>query len=482
MDFSIGKYSFSAKLRQDALDEARRCFESGKRVGIGCSGGADSLLLLLICSEVFADHVDKLLVLHFNHKARPSADADEKYVRGVCLKLGVSAIVGSADNPPKKKTEAEFRAMRLKFFEEACARENIAVILQAHHADDAAESVLMRLSRGAGLDGLRAPFPISQAGALRFARPLLDMRKSEIISILKSAGYSWCEDETNFEDCHFRNKMRLRVLPVLEKVAKGFVGGVRRSQMLLCEDAQAINSVAEPLVGACCQTPGFPRSMRLSGDILARRAFIRRALMRFLASNGLSEKMRASAVDKFVESVYGSYSSNGKKPLKVSAGENIIVYSPQDFSLYISPSSNACFSLKTGLGEVILPSGLIFAARRINLEPEQKRLLLEGKNDDSTRAVLDLSAAAGCLDGDFLEIRTRRDGDAYAPIGSSSPKRLKALLSGKKVPVVQRKSIFVVCNCNGEILWAPPIGPASKYKIADSTEVLELTLKNKDIQ
>ena len=74
-------------------------------------------------------------------------------------------------------------------------------------------------------------------------------------------------------------------------------------------------------------------------------------------------------------------------------------------------------------------------------------------------------------------VRSRRDGDAYAPMGLKTPKRLKELLSSKKVPFLKRKSAIVVCNAKGEILWVPPVAPADKFKIVDSSRALELTLK-----
>ena len=102
--------------------------------------------------------------------------------------------------------------------------------------------------------------------------------------------------------------------------------------------------------------------------------------------------------------------------------------------------------------------------------------ILNGENDDSTRAILDVSCF-GDIKKDTLTLRTRREGDAYAPLGRSTPKKLKDILNAKKVPILKRKSILVVCNKNGEILWVPPAAPADKYKITNSSVAIELTLE-----
>ena len=100
---------------------------------------------------------------------------------------------------------------------------------------------------------------------------------------------------------------------------------------------------------------------------------------------------------------------------------------------------------------------------------------MAGQNDDSVRAYLDISCF-GDIKKDALTIRSRRNGDAYAPIGRKTPKKIKELLNAKKVPISKRSSVFVVCNKKGEILWVPPAACADKYRLTNSSVALELTL------
>ena len=118
--------------------------------------------------------------------------------------------------------------------------------------------------------------------------------------------------------------------------------------------------------------------------------------------------------------------------------------------------------------------------KKITLSDDKKSQILAGDNDDSRTVYLDVSCF-GDIKRDTLTVRTRRDGDAYTPLGGTSPKKLKELFSAKKLPLSQRKSAIVVCNCRGEILWTPSVAPADKYKITNSRVAIELTLRPKDV-
>jgi len=480
MDFSIGDYSFKADIPAEVVAAVNAELSAGANVGVGCSGGADSVLLLLLTLDIFRRRADRIFVLHFNHKVRPTADADESYVRGLCGRLGVRAFFGSPENPPTKKTESEFREMRFKFFEDVCRREHISLILQGHHADDAAESAIMRLARGSGLDGLCAPKPLSSSGVLNFARPLLNMRKGEITAILKTAQVAWCEDETNFQNDHFRNKIRNIAAPEIYGVIPDFARGVRRSQRLLCEDSAALEDAFNALLCECGASEiAAGATVRLSQKIVSQRAFLRRALMKFLLVNSALGDVRSGGVDAFLDCAASALERGKNAPIKLSVGGRTVVFAPRDMSLSISEKNAAAapFELRTGEGDTPLPDGRVLRVRRITMGADAKARLLSGENDDSARAVLDLSCVGGSIAEGSIVVRSRRDGDAYAPMGLKTPKRLKELLSSKKVPFLKRKSAIVVCNAKGEILWVPPVAPADKFKIVDSSRALELTLK-----
>ncbi len=475
MDILINNFCFDVDLEQSALDEISTTLKRGDNIAVACSGGADSVFVLLVVVDIFKRYKEQIKVLHFNHKARANAEIDEDFVADFCEKLQIEAFFGSPENAPEKKTEDEFRQMRFNFFEECCGRENIALIVQGHHADDASETVLMRLSRGNGLEGLCAPCPVSEVGGLRFARPLLNVSKKSIVQMLSSAGISWREDETNAESSHLRNRFRNEAMPVLSSIVPNFSRGVRRSQMLLQEDLNALDLMFAREFERINASIGD--TVVLSDAIIGVRALLRRAVMRLLTVRGMLESIRAKAVDKFLDDISASISSEDCAPVKTSVGGGMMIFSPKAQTLSLSSiPENEDFLIEVGIGSHRLPDGRVLRVRRVTLGAEKKEEILKGENDDAHRAILDVSCY-GDIKKDVLIVRSRRNGDAYAPIGRRTPKKLKELLNAKKVPILKRKSIFVVCNKKGEILWVPPIAPADKYKIKNSSVVLELTLE-----
>ncbi len=475
MDILINNFCFDVDLELSSLAEISTVLKRGDNIAVACSGGADSVLALLAIIDVFKVYKEQIKVLHFNHKARANAEFDEDFVANLCEKLQIEAFFGSPENAPEKKTEDEFRQMRFSFFEECCGRENITLIIQGHHADDASETVIMRLSRGNGLEGLCAPRPVSEVGGLRFARPLLNTSKKSIIEMLSMAGVTWREDETNMEASHLRNRFRNEAMPVLLSIVPNFSRGVRRSQMLLQEDLNALDFLFarefEHLNASIGDT------VVLSDEIIGVRALLRRAIMRLLTERGMLESIRAKAVDKFLDDISASFSSGDFVPVKTSVGDAMMIFSPKTLTLSLSSiPKNDDFSMEVGIGSHRLPDGRVLRVRKVTLGSEKKEEILRGENDDASRAILDVSCY-GDIKKDALIVRSRQNGDAYAPIGRRIPKKLKELLNAKKVPILKRKSIFVVCNKKGEILWVPPIAPADKYKIKNSSVVLELTLE-----
>lgn len=471
MDFCINNKKFCADFEKSAMDEIASALRGGARVGVACSGGADSVFALLAMLDVFGGAGGSFAALHFNHKARETSERDERFVRNLCERLGVKFVSASAEAFCRTRTEAEFRAMRLDFFKSACADENIAVLVQGHHLGDAAETVVMRLCRGAGTAGLSAPAPVSRLGGIVFARPLLLITKAEIKSVLSAAGVGWCEDETNAQNVHLRNKIRNGVLPLLESLPN-FYRGVARSQRLLREDAAALDGLfAELFDQSSASSPEIPLSPRL----LETRAFLRRAVLAVLSAHGLSEKIRASAVDAFLEDISAAAVSKDRCA-KTSAGEMMLEFTAADGLLRVYRSAGMGeFCAESGLGKVALPDGRTLSIKKITLGSEKRAAILAGQNDDSVRAYLDISCL-GDLKKDALTIRSRRAGDAYAPIGRKTPKKIGELLNAKKVPISKRSSVFVVCNKKGEILWAPPAACADKYRLTNSSVALELTL------
>lgn len=217
---------------------------------VACSGGADSLALLLSLWANFPERRERLVALHFNHRLRGrAADADAKFCRKVCRALGVRIRVGVWRAAPKNASEAEARVARHGFFSREMKRLGAKQLWLAHQLDDIAETMLMRLARGSGTGGLAAPRPVQAMPDTRqHWRPLLTATKQQILSALRQAGVSWREDATNAGEDFFRNRVRRNVLPAwVQASGRDAMAGAALTRERLEEDDAALESWLDQL-------------------------------------------------------------------------------------------------------------------------------------------------------------------------------------------------------------------------------------------
>ena len=297
--------------------------------------------------------------------------------------------------------------------------------------------------------------------------------------MLEKLGMGWREDETNAQTHFLRNRVRNVIIPEIEKACAGsFSNSAGRTRALLQEDSDALRKIFDDEISQANPeiSGGAPlNSIKLTPILKAHASFIRRAAMLLISQNGLENKIRSGGVDAFVEKALKG------KTFKSSVGGGFLHFDAQNSSISLE-ASPACaeFDIPLSIGKNILPCGGILRIKRITLGEAKKQAITGGDNDDSIRAYLDLSAAGTFEDG-ALSARTRMDGDEYAPMGSKTPKKLKKLLSAKKVPAAKRKGAIIVYNRKGEILWTPGLPPANAYRLGSGAAAIELTFEEIDI-
>ena len=212
---------------------------------VSVSGGADSVALLLLLWAHWPARRAQLVVAHFDHRLRDRASrADARFCAKLSAALGVTYAQGAWAKPPVDPNEAQARRARQDFIETVRKQYRAYWVWTGHHADDVAETILMRLARGSGAAGLGAPRPV-QVGVsshLLRLRPLLGLRAVRLREALAGAGGRWREDESNQNGRFLRNRMRAEVLPRWEQAAeRDAVAGALRSRRLLDEDDAALN-------------------------------------------------------------------------------------------------------------------------------------------------------------------------------------------------------------------------------------------------
>lgn len=177
------------------------------------------MALLSLLNHLKHDLGIRLHVAHFNHRLRPTALRDQSFVEKTAKALSIPFSVGET-RTLKNKTgslEEAARLERLHFFSKVIKKTGFDMIALAHTHDDLAETILMRIIRGSGLQGLRAIQPCSDIDGLRVVRPLLEQTRRDVMEYLRHNKIAYKNDPTNRQLKFFRNKVRHHLLPLLEK-------------------------------------------------------------------------------------------------------------------------------------------------------------------------------------------------------------------------------------------------------------------------
>ena len=213
------------------------------RVLVAVSGGPDSVALLRALTTVRQTHsqgsVGSIEVAHFNHRWREGADLDASFVSDLAQQLNVPCQQGQASGP-QSQTEDDARRLRYDFLRSTALQRGARYVVTGHTRDDQIETVLHRILRGTGIRGL-AGIPSSRRlhEAVTVVRPLLLIRRKQILEYLSSLNQPYRSDESNTNTKYTRNRIRHRLLPTLERDFNPAVGDAITRLADLAEQSQA---------------------------------------------------------------------------------------------------------------------------------------------------------------------------------------------------------------------------------------------------
>lgn len=428
--------------------------------GVACSGGADSLALLLLLWARYPHRRGKLKVLHFNHAVRgEAAKADADFVRMVAHDLGLPVSVGMAEfRPGQTVGEHELREARLRFF----AQSGCGVVCLGQHAGDVAETLLMRITRGSGVEGLSAPRPVSQPSRNSpvHLRPMLEWTRDVIEEGLRRVGAVWREDDSNRSDEYFRNRVRRQVWPRLAEASPGnALAGATRTRRLLEEDAEALDNWLESVFPARTQKETLGSTI-LQGKP---RALWRRALVRWLARQGLLDNLSANGLDELLDHWIE------QAPMRFSIGPGKFLVADDRGVLKLIGDSRAPTWAPRWLtpgSALAMPGGRWIALQAVDLDDAQRKAILSGQICEASDVFLAQEPGRGSR----LRIRLWQPGDRYRPLGSPGSRKLQDCFTDRKIEERERKRLPVVCDDRGDILWVPGLPPAEARRISPSSK------------
>lgn len=227
------------------LEQALAEFSPGLPFVVAFSGGADSTALLLACAQRWPGQVR---AVHIHHGLQAAADNFEAHCRDLCLQRGLPLAVRrvQAGHAPGQSPEDAARLARYQALAEAVQHEwpEVRDVVLAQHADDQIETLLIALSRGAGLPGLASMPAHWQRQGLNWHRPLLGVPGAALREWLQSTGQSWIEDPSNTDERFTRNRIRARVLPALAEALPAFRETFARSAAHAAQAQEVLDEVA----------------------------------------------------------------------------------------------------------------------------------------------------------------------------------------------------------------------------------------------
>lgn len=462
------------------LDRLRRyvdrhgLWRPGTRVVAALSGGADSVALLLLLRDLAAAGGVVLAgAAHLNHRLRPEADADEAFCRDLCGRLGVPLVARGADVAAlaaewQTSIEAAARRERYAFLDEARRTLEAGRIAVAQTADDQAETVLLRLLRGAGTRGLRGILPMRG----RVVRPLIGCSRADLRADLAARGEGWREDASNADLALPRNRVRHELLPLL---AARYQPAVTRLLARTAEVADAEDALLEALAAeaAIAVVSGDASAPALSPSRLAALplALARRVARRALEAAGAPRGVTLADV----EAVLAVCGRRGPRAAW-AAGLRVERFSADAVLLIRTPPPRPVAALPvrtlTVPGVVDLPE----AGPECRLRAERPIEWTGAAEGRGPRVAL-----KGTVPTPFT-VRGRQPGDRVRPVGLGGSKKVQDLLVDRKVARGARDLVPVVTDATGRIVWvAGHAADADAVAVAPAVDVIVLTFEPPDV-
>lgn len=393
---------------------------SGDRLLIALSGGADSTALLLLLHGMKGKLAVSLAAAHINHNLRETAKSDEEFCRKLCGRLSVPLYVLDADvtayaRENKLGAEEAGRQIRYRFLRQTATEQNFNRIVTAHHLNDSAESLLMNLFRGSGLTGLLGIPPVNKCEIIR---PLILCSREEILAFLGNEPY--CTDETNMDSTYKRNAVRNNLLPKIEKVCPDFTVKAARTIGLLSEENDFIEETAKEAFDLCVKIKKTSIDI-ITEDFAPLHMAIKRRVIRMAVSRVHS---LYNVTEKNTEDILNLFDKQTGSLLNLKdrvTGERLSDAVRLSAARPLPPSS-----------EYVIKSGVINALE-FGLKIYVDKLPVKEK------VIYTFNINCDRIVGDLI-LRTRRPGD-YLRLTGVGTKSLSDYLIDRKVPKSERDFI-----------------------------------------
>lgn len=432
-----------------------RLWDADDRVAVALSGGPDSVALLHLLVELAARSTWTIAgVIHVHHGLRgPDADLDTAFCRSLAAQLGLSIDVSFVDVAAARLTsggsiEAAARALRYEAFEQAARRLGATVVTTGHTLDDQAETVMLRLLRGASLRGVSAIRP--RRG--RYARPLLGVRRRVLLQYLAARGVACREDASNADRAIPRNRLRHEVMPVVEQAWPAGAEALARFAALAEADERYLSALAGQ---------ERPRVIRIRPDGVE---------LKKQAIAGLDPAIGRRVVRDAIEQAGGRPSAR-----EIAA----VLALAHDASGHGSCDLHGVVALADADVVSIVRQRPDVRGRPFHYDLDVPGVVEIDETGDTVRASLLADAVVPSLSEGWdamavlqqadvmlpLTVRTRRPGDRLTPLGAPGSRLLQDLFVDRRIARFRRDCVPVVVGGDQRILWVAGIAIAEQSRV-----------------
>lgn len=458
----------------------RRLLEPEEKLILAVSGGPDSTALVDLMVRFSREHFPlELAIACLNHGLWPEARENIDRISALAATYGLRLfwqqiyLLEGGDTA----IEARGRDIRYRFLEKTALEFGARKVAAGHHADDQAETVLLRLLMGGGIYGLAAiPYerPICDNSSVSLIRPLLDVRKADLLSYLQRQGLTWWDDPSNYYLEYTRNRTRHDIIPFLQR------HGYPRVVEALCRTAERCREVVEFLeseadrlyleaAGAWCG----------KSDVEELLAILEGEKRICAIANDRWDRISPALLPMVMRRIFAAIGSEEKALREhhyrmLSRGDKCCRKLPGGVRMWRSLTHTCFFREKAP--DFSLPQTLEIPGRvpvsphaAIEAQPVDQR-------DIPTASLLEVGLCLKSVQGP-LAVRFLKEGDAVCPLGSPGRRKVARILADAKIPRPLRPLIPAVTDRDGRIIWLPGICIAHHCRITVASEkVLRLRI------
>ena len=453
--------------------QQEKLIKKGDGIVVGLSGGPDSVCLLYLLISIREKIGINIAAAHLNHMLRgKAADEDEEFAKRLCEKLNIEFFSKKVDiNKYSKEhslsSEAAGRKVRYEFFNDVMKKLNYNKIATAHNANDQAETVLMRMMRGAGLEGL-CGIPVNREN--KYIRPILFLKREEIENYCKEKGVKPRIDATNLERIYSRNKVRLDILPYMkENFNQDVIEAINRMSILLQEDNKFIDKEVNKIFNDKCKI--FNKSVTINKEVfLLEEAVIKRVIRKsieYVSGNKYDVEL------KHIEDVEKIQKHGTGK--RINLPNNLIAINVYgDIKIKYEQEVNSNNNVRIIAKSELMDNVIVFNDFRMEFKViDNNENINYNKNSFIKYFNFDKINKG-------ITIRYRKNGDRIIPIGLNGSKKVKDIFIDMKIPKEDRDSIPIL-EFDNNISWIVGIKQSNLYKVTkDTKKVLKISIQRKE--